>query len=198
MDSIAPTLDVAEVYSTSDSQSTYYKQLADKAFGSWTTAERDGYAYGDYSQNHVGGSVYLKLYGSDVGNGVDKILVTETYYRSTDGYTTSNSGQDFLIDCTKENGIFSATYNLRSVNDGIIKLELALCDYSGLKSNTKTFFVLKDTMVDISNVVFQETWTAIKDRKRPDYFRQVLNNQKDEVKLSLYFFKSNNSSLLHR
>ncbi len=179
LDNIAPVLTSAEIYSTSDTESPYYKKLSEKDFGNWSTTEHDGYTFGDYSQNHVSGSVYLKLQGSDIGSGVSKIQVTETYYRSLENAETMDSPRTYLIDFSKEGDFYTAIYTINSMYDGIIKLELALFDYSELASNTETFYVLKDTQTNEENIKFKENYEQLSVD-----FREVSDMNEDEVTLT--------------
>ena len=193
MDNIAPTLTSAEVFSTSDTTSSYYKKLKDTDFVEWNSDS-------NFSKNHVGGSVYIRLGGTDVGSGVNKIQVIETYYRAVDGTETQDTPHTYLLDYTKEEDKFTATYTMHSINDGIIKLEFALLDYSELPSNKKTFYVLKDTSIDVSSISYREN-DYFEGIDHPDrFFRTVSDNQQDKVELNYLmgkdvFYKYNNKDL---
>ena len=110
----------------------------------------------DYHQNHIKDSLYFELSGNDAGSGVQCVQVTETYFRSVSGEVTTDTVQAYQISCTESDGVYSANYKLNSSNDGAIKLDFALVDYSGNVSAAKTFYVIMDTRIDEGQVKFEE------------------------------------------
>ena len=192
MDNIAPVLVSAEVYPSLEDSSSSDKKLIDTDFATWNSSS-------PFQKNHVSGSVYIRLKGSDVGSGINKIQVTETYFRAVDGTETQDSPHTYLLDYTKRGREFCATYTMHSINDGIIKLDFALLDYSELPSNKETFYVLKDTSIAAS-ISFREN-SFSEATEHPDrLFGTELDNQQGKVELMFpmgndVFYKYNNSDL---
>ncbi len=147
-DSNKPVITDAKLYSTSDTQSRYYKALSSKDYTSWTSE--------DYGTYHIGGKVYAEFKASDVGSGISGLHVKETVCKYSDGTNGNESVTDearATWDETKES--WCVEYNMRTAFDGIIKLELFAEDFAGNKSDGKfTFYVLKDTTVETSSIYF--------------------------------------------
>ncbi len=131
-----------------DTQSRYYKALSSKDYTSWTSE--------DYGTYHIGGKVYAEFKASDVGSGISGLYVKETVCKYSDGTNGNESVTDearATWDETKE--LWCVEYNMRTAFDGIIKLELFAEDFAGNSSDGKfTFYVLKDTTVETSNIYF--------------------------------------------
>ena len=155
-DNVAPILTGATLLSTEDKTSEYYKELTDKDFDSWSDTENGSFTHGDFSQNHVGGKIYFELCGSDAGGGVAAIQVAETYFRTIAGAETTDTAHTYQVDCEEGDGIYSATYQIHTSDEGVVKLDFALVDYSGNVSGTKTFYVIKDTVIDSKALLFEE------------------------------------------
>ena len=134
------------------------KTMSTTAFGSWSSSATSSYPYGTYSQNHVGESVYFSIYGYDYDSGVKALRITETYYKTD--VDTSVGTVSGVTDCTEKtlysssyNGIykFTGTYTFKTNSDGVIKLDFQIVDNAGNVTSNKTWYVIKDTQIDIDN-----------------------------------------------
>ena len=161
VDNIPPELSSLELATTGDTSAYYYRTLSNKAFSDWsydTIYESDGttekYKYGEFSQNHVAGTVHITVLGSDNASGLKSVKITETHIKNQDA-TDSNSSavttacgtsSDFteLSDSSGTYG-YSFDYTLKSTSDGIIKLQVALVDNSDNTGTETTYYVLRDT-----------------------------------------------------
>ena len=157
-----------EFYSTQNlydkEDSSTRKTLDAKAFSSW------GSTASYYTSNHIKDSVYFYMYGYDKDSGLKALRITETYYKTVAGenasgetikkdYALSTYGEhhsSFATDGTKIYR-FTGTHKLQTVNDGVIKLDFQLVDNAGNVSSVKTYYVIKDTVIDESVVKFDET-----------------------------------------
>lgn len=157
-----------EFYSTQNlydkEDSSTRKTLDAKAFSSW------GSTASYYTSNHIKDSVYFSMYGYDKDSGLKALRITETYYKTVAGenasgetikkdYALSTYGEhhsSFATDGTKIYR-FTGTHKLQTVNDGVIKLDFQLVDNAGNVSSVKTYYVIKDTVIDESVVKFDET-----------------------------------------
>ena len=135
--------------------------LSTTAFSSWSSS--------DYTKNHIKDSVRFSFYGYDKKSGLKALRITETYYKTVSGGATSNetiikdysasqysSYYETLNDGTPYYR-FTGYHNLQTVNDGVIKLDFQLLDNAGNESTKKTYYVIKDTVIDESVVKFDET-----------------------------------------
>ncbi len=154
-DSVRPVFNNISVYSTSDKNSPYYKELSTKAFSTWTGTSTDA---GDFEAQRVSDSIYVEFEGSDEGSGVGGVSLKETHYKYTDGSSAGVVTGTFSVPSTqdKETGKYNFTYNMKTPSDGIILLEFNVEDNAGNVSTTsKSIYVLKDTLIDSATVKFK-------------------------------------------
>ncbi len=167
-DTKAPVANSIVLKTTSDSSAYYYHSLNEKVFEDWTNAMTAEYRYGDFSQNHVGASIYIETSGYDKDSGVNGIQVIETFYRTVEDEDTSlakNTGicginkQVFLETDSNNNEVYAMndTYTFVTKNDGVFKLEVSILDNAGHTSESKTFYVIKDSSIGASIISFEET-----------------------------------------
>ena len=155
-DSVSPVLKNVRLYSTNDTSSKYYKEILSKNSTQWTAA--------DYSAYHVGRTIYIELEGTDIGAGIGNVLVKEKLLSHANGTSVSetNSAVKYHAPCQTnlETGIHYCTYKFNTSFDGILELEIYAEDYSQNSSTEKkTFWILKDTIIDSSNIKFKEEVT---------------------------------------
>ncbi len=135
--------------------------LSTTPFSSWNSS--------DYTKNHIKDSLRFSFYGYDKKSGLKALRITETYYKTVSGGTTSNetiikdysasqysSQYGSLTDGTPYYRI-TGYHKLQTVNDGVIKLDFQLLDNAGNVSEAKSWYVIKDTVIDESVVKFDET-----------------------------------------
>ena len=188
LDDAAPYLDTdsVTVYSTSDTQRPFYKQLETNEWSSsWTMP--------DYEANHINNSIYIELEGSDADSGVGEILVKEKLFRKTDTSDPNATAVEYTLKCTPTDqpDSYAFNYTLQEAYDGIIELEIFLRDNAGNPSTeSKKIYVLKDTLIDDSKVSFKEEW---KNRAGLDNSNEIVRALSDvdangvqTVKLHLY------------
>ena len=157
VDDIKPVFDSIVLKSTGDKQSPYYKILTATAYDDWQATPTQEFAFGHYSQNHVTNTVFFEAAGSDEGSGIAAVKVKETWLYKTDATTATNETVIHDVPCVKQEEFYTAQCNLKTYNDGIIKLELSLVDFAGnISENTKTYYVLKDTVIQTKSVKFLE------------------------------------------
>ena len=140
-----------------NSQSLYDKEgsesilLSSTAFGSW----------GDliYQQNHIKNSVYFNMHGNDSDSGISILRLTETHYKDAGGgegnlesISTEYSPNDFKPNYTRAH----YTHTLKTKADGVVKLDFEWVDNAGNSSTKKTYYVIKDTYINMSLVKFTE------------------------------------------
>ena len=125
----------------------------------------DGWSDTQYTQNHIKDSVCFDIQGYDTESGLSKLRVTETYQKTVSGENASGethvkeyTNSDLVTTLANGAGVyrFSGTHNLQTLNDGLIKLEFQLVDNAGNVSVAKTYYVIKDTIIDESVVKFNE------------------------------------------
>ena len=158
LDSISPILTGVNLYSTSNKLSKYYKQLTPKAYDTWSNL---GSNDGDFGTNHVKDSVYIEADGYDVDSGIGGIIVKEKILKYTDETLVNYDSTTAHLACTKDEttGKYYAEYKMETAYDGIVELEISVEDYAGNVNNSsqsKKFYVLKDTMVDTVNIRFTQ------------------------------------------
>ena len=155
LDSIKPKLSAVTVYSNTDKS----KQLLATPLADWPASNADNTIY---IANHVGGSIYAELEGSDIGSGVARAHVSEKFLKYSDGSTpttiqTLTSVVEFIGQT--EDGKYRLVYNMKNAMDGIIELKFSLEDFAGNVSKpeeTKTVNVLKDTLVESTLIHFDQ------------------------------------------
>lgn len=163
-----PKVNSIVLKTTSDTSQYYYHELTEKVFEEWTDTATAENPYGDFSQNHVGGTFYIETSGYDKDSGVNGIQVIETFYKTVTDEDTSLSTttgicginkQVFLQTDNDNNNIYSIndTYTFVSKNDGVFKLEISLLDNAGRSSESKTFYVIKDSTIGPDIISFKET-----------------------------------------
>ncbi|MBO4404839.1 MAG: hypothetical protein J5780_05860, partial [Treponema sp.] len=112
-DKTAPVITFAEVTTTADESAWYFRSLTDKPFSEWsddTVYEENGtaikYYYGDYSRNHVGESVHIKIQGNDNTDSVFGVKVREVLKEDSSGYASAENETVTFYDACKvlENG----------------------------------------------------------------------------------------------
>ena len=126
-------------------------ELSSVAFGSW----------GDliYQKNHIKNSVYFSMYGNDSDSGISILRLTETHYKDAGGgegnlesISTEYSPNDFKPNYTRA----YYTHTLKTKADGVVKLDFEWVDNAGNSSTKKTYYVIKDTYINMSLVKFTE------------------------------------------
>ena len=155
-DTIKPVLTAANLFSTDDSESPYYKELTDKALEDWTS---EGDNNGDYGAHHIGGSVYVELEGHDDESGIAGIVVKEKFIKYTDGSAADTQVLTERLVCEKneETEKYCASYEIKTKYDGIVELEFFVQDYAdNLSELSKKYYVIKDTMVDSGVIKFSQ------------------------------------------
>ena len=152
LDSVKPTLNSVTLYPTSEKKKT----LTNKAFEEWNS---NGTGYGDFGTNHIGDSVYIEAEGYDADSGIAELIVKEKLIRYTDGSSVSAETVTTHLACIKDDtsGKYYANYKFDTSLEGVIELKIQIGDYAGNISDTvKTFYVIKDTMVDSGRIKFSE------------------------------------------
>ena len=150
-------------------QGTQYLYDGFNSTGSLSTTAFSSWSSSDYTKNHIKDSVRFSFYGYDKKSGLKALRITETYYKTVSGGATSNetiikdypasqysSYYETLNDGTPYYRI-TGYHNLQTVNDGVVKLDFQLLDNAGNESTKKTYYVIKDTIIDESVVKFDET-----------------------------------------
>lgn len=150
-------------------QNTQYLYDGLNSTGSLSTTDFSSWSSSDYTKNHIKDSVRFSFYGYDKKSGLKALRITETYYKTVSGGATSNekiikeysasqysSQYGSLTDGTPYYRI-TGIHNLQTVNDGVVKLDFQLLDNAGNESTKKTYYVIKDTVIDESVVKFDET-----------------------------------------
>lgn len=197
-DSVKPVLNDVRVYSTNNTNSEYYKQILSSNSEMWTAGGPESNDSGDYGKNHVGGSIYLELEGTDIGAGIGSVLVKEKLLMTTNGTPQTGSAVAYHspILTNKDTGLISGTYTFNTPSDGVLEIEIFAEDYSNNTSTaSKKFWVLKDTKIDSFNISFLEeledapeannmnelnSWIASMNNKTP-----IINGNTQTVSLTL-------------
>ena len=163
-----PVMTYSALFSAEDEYASGYSELTAKDFASWSDEQADDFAHGDYSLNHIKDSVWITFAGYDEQSGVGEVQITETYYKAVDGVeinsTPSVSTIPISRNCKKNSdGSYSTSYKLRTMDDGVVKLEIALLDGCGNESNEKfSYYVIKDCIMDGAYLRFSEiSWNDL-------------------------------------
>lgn len=150
-------------------QNTQYLYDGLNSTGSLSTTDFSSWNSSDYTKNHIKDSVRFSFYGYDKKSGLKALRITETYYKTVSGGATSNetiikdysASQYSSYYATLNDGTpyyrFTGYHNLQTVNDGVIKLDFQLLDNAENESTKKTYYVIKDTVIDETVVKFDET-----------------------------------------
>ncbi|MCR5285194.1 MAG: hypothetical protein K6D95_06330 [Treponema sp.] len=128
------------------------KTINSSAFGSWNETI--------IKNNHVSDSVYFIMYGNDADSGIKALRVTETFYRTVAGSagTMESIYTDYVPNGIATNYEYAFyTHTFKTESDGVIKLDFQWIDNAGNVSNTKTWYVIKDTAIDESVLKFDQT-----------------------------------------
>ena len=156
-DNDPPVLEEADLFTCADTDDPLFRQLSETDFDNWQDQ--------DYHTNHTADSVYIKLKGYDLKSGIKAVRISETYYRSIDG---NEAGTCVTNDCDfsgEGENLYSLTYRMKTLTDGVIKLEVSLLDWSDNTSSPKTFYVLKDTIIEADSLNFEECKQDYEDRR---------------------------------
>ena len=165
LDSVKPILTSVDLYASSEMK----KHLTPTAFENWNST---GTGFGDFGTNHIKDSVYIEVDGYDADSGIAGFIVKEKIIRYTDETVVSVSPTSTNISCIKneETGKYYADYDLNTVYDGIIELEIFVEDYAGnCSEQSKKFYVLKDTMIDTTNISFEQEAIGFPDPNASGY-----------------------------
>ena len=161
-DSVKPVLDDVRVYSTNDTSSKYYKQIFSKNYTMWVDGGPESFGNGesvDYTANHVGGSIYIELEGTDIGAGIGNVLVKEKLLTNTSGTEQTYSAVSYHspVFTNQDTGLIYCTYSFNTPSDGILEIEIFAEDYSNnISTASKKFWVIKDTLIDSFSISFLE------------------------------------------
>ena len=170
-DSIAPKITGLKLYKDPD----HKKELINTDYNDWEAES--------YKTNHVK-DCYLSIEGTDNGGGVYRINVKETLLKDTNNNNitypakTKNIGENKFI---FEENKYSASlgFSFDTVSDGLLKIELSLEDYAGNISEIKTYYVIKDTYIDVKSL---RLWNLF-DYSNSDYKSSVFNDFQNIPKL---------------
>jgi hypothetical protein len=143
------------------------EQLDESDFSTWESTPQIFY------QNHIKDTIKYAITGYDDESGVSSLKITETLYSLPNGTMVGESDQK-PIDFYKEDAVFAGEsqnhnyykftgcHTLQTLNDGIIKIDFQILDKSGNKSAAQTYFVIKDTQIDLSTLNFAEFDEVVK------------------------------------
>ena len=156
LDSNKPVITDAKLFSTKDTESKYYKEIPEKNFDNSWTAE-------DFSLHHTSTKVYVEFSGTDVGSGISGAYVKETLIKYSDGSAANESASYHIPASWDESSqVWAAEYTISTGFDGIIQLDFSAEDYAGNVSDSKkTFYVLKDIVVDTSVIKFDSEYSSL-------------------------------------
>lgn len=110
---------------------------------------------------HTKDYVYIECEAKDEGTGVATLKVTETVMKNN-GSGTGETRENSFNFTDNGNGLFSLKpsensdyykYNIQSPQDGLIKLEVSVIDKGGTESEKKYFYVIKDTVLDETQIM---------------------------------------------
>ena len=166
VDGVDPVITGIEMTTTEDTNAWYYRALTNKPIGEWSSAtvnDENGnvkYYYGDYSQNHVGTSVHIKLQGYDNADAISGVYVREVFEKDVAGNNAGeNESTQFINDfeiLTDENGnavlsddgkkiySFDFDYVFQNKGDGLVLLEVYLKDGAN-NDDHKNYEVIKQS-----------------------------------------------------
>ncbi len=154
-DETKPVMKAVNLYSTSDTTASYYRELVNTASSAWTYNTTN---FGDYNKNHVGSSVFVEFDAEDIGSGVSSFIVKETLIKTDQGVTASgitSTSKPQPASKSEITGKLGATYSMVTTADGIIKLDFHARDNSGnVSNNSITYYVLKDTSIMNNSITF--------------------------------------------
>ena len=149
-----------------------------------------------FSQNHLKNSFSFCVQGYDLDSGIGGLRITETLYRLSNGDIVSNAISEtsyyeqttFLAD-NSDYSVYeiSGNHNIKSINNGVIKIDLQLIDKSDNPSAAKTFYIINDTQIDASLIKFEE-FEDIKAYKLDSETEEFTMTLKNELKD--YYYKN--------
>lgn len=162
LDSNKPVITDAKLFSTKDTQSKYYKEISAQAFDNTWTEQ-------DFNSHHTSANVYVEFTGTDVGSGISGAYVKETLLKYTDGSAANETASYHIpAEWNETNQSWGAEYTINTGFDGIVQLDFSAEDYAGNVSEAKkTFYVLKDIVVDTTVIKFDSEYSSILTSSNP-------------------------------
>lgn len=165
-----------------DEETGDYKEILTTPFVDFTF---DGTENDTYHVNHVGKKLYFDFNVSDSNFGFKSVSIIETLIQLKDKQSVNVIEEPKIIEAEYENNIITQNYasqekmlyELRSKNDGVVKLEFCFKDFYN-NSKTIVYYVIKDTTVDSSLIL--PYWDYF-DKYAPAPAQQVTGDAKTEL-----------------
>ncbi|WP_407400409.1 hypothetical protein [Treponema sp.] len=146
LDKIAPEIRSFKAYKTLADGNATAEEMENSQFTDWTSET--------FKTNHTS-QITVVCTGYDAGGGIKNLFVREQLIKlvsGTDNTTIVPYEYTAGTNCFTQNEdyIYSAKFSFpfQTPEDGILKLEFGLEDYAGNKNIEKTYYVVKDTLVD--------------------------------------------------
>ena len=136
-----------------------------------------------FTVNHLSKYMYISITGTDNESGIYGLRVTETLCKTinnedvsaTPFVTVYESGQS-----DKKTYTFNLSHYFKIVNDGIIKLEIDIIDNAGNSSSIWTYYILKDTVINLDSVLNNLNILFDKDR-----YEATLDRNSEVIKITI-------------
>ena len=149
IDNESPVLTEIKLFSTSDNQAYYYRELNNKPFDQWEAE--------DFHTNHIS-KVYMSLKGTDNLSGIKGIYVKEYFLQDENCSPVPESEQEKSKDIYGESTVvknidgsysINLDYSFKSEQKGLVKLVISLKDNADNESVLKEYYVLLEKVIAI-------------------------------------------------
>ncbi len=196
IDNAVPVITDIHIYSTSDTNDYFYKELTKDSYSTWSSSEYQKYKNGDFSRNHVS-HLYITISAYDEQSGIGKIRIKETLKQTSNGIeaglqttTYQDFGNDVFITGIDDEGnpVYKLEYDFdsRNMNDGLYLITVSVLDNANNESETvEEYWVIKDLSMD-PKLIFRTPTTnnkvSIKNIRIPEY-----NSEKNTYELNYDF-----------
>ena len=119
-------------------------QLSTNHYGKWSA--------NDFNTNHLTSSIFMLLAGVDDDSGISHFKVTETLLQKLNNEDVDST--PVISTYTATDNQYYGTHTLKTLNDGIIQIDLQAVDNANNESEKVTYYVIKNTVIDIGDKMY--------------------------------------------
>ena len=199
VDNVNPVITDLHIYSTSDNSNDFYRELfetTDKDFEQWDDSD---------FKNNVVYKPYITIQGYDNSSGIESVHIKETLIRNKTNLELQNDsfdeyyGKEMFVPVVNDEGTYvtdasgktifkySLDYEFNNVTNGLILLEISLCDRAGNESSSRSYQVIYETSKPYWSYLKSSIITTSNNVKRPSF--SAVTMEKPTV-----FYKINDKS----
>lgn len=191
VDNVNPVITDLHIYSTSDNSNDFYRELfetTDKDFEQWDDSD---------FKNNVVYKPYITIQGYDNSSGIESVHIKETLIRNKTNLELQNDsfdeyyGKEMFVPVVNDEGTYvtdasgktifkySLDYEFNNVTNGLILLEISLCDRAGNESSSRSYQVIYETTLPTISQTTSTVNTTTTNTKKP-FFSVLSINKPDK------------------